>query len=317
MTGRPAQIEAIRRRLARCETVEQLREELLAAAPGFHRALRRRTMVGNRPDLGLRVVLLEMPYTGLAGLSKDADALVALSSEASSPVRRQTLAHECAHGLLRDVERRRLELDREEEDRLCTLFARRALMPPERFRGYLRANGFPADADALHALCGEFQVSLRTAIAALNELPDEAGSVVLIAATYRGHEMRPGEKEFRVDASASARDLFVPRDRRLTSMGLRGICWWARRAQIGDRHSGREEHVILRSRRSTMRTWHGAATWSARLYRAATEHYDPDARSLVVAIDRSKMRPMPIDPTQKYSPLPRRDAPTGQTSLVS
>lgn len=308
-------VDDLRSQLAECATLAELKRRLLRAAPEFHAALRRRTLIGRRADLGLRVVSLDMPYAGLAGIS-DSDTLVALKAHADSVIRRQTLAHECAHGLLRDVDRARLGLDREEEDRLCTVFARRALMPSERLEQYFARRGFPGTIDALRAFCKEFHVSIRSAIAELNEHGEAAGATVLLAATYRPHEKRRHEKEFRVDAAASAPDLFVARDRRLTSMGLREVCWWARRSSPGASRTGTEQHVLLRTRGTTMKALHGPASWSARVYNAATGHEVPDARSLILILDRAKLRPIPIDPTRKLAPAGAVSLNSRQTSLV-
>jgi len=211
--GRPW-IEELRGELARSGSVDELERKLMAVALDFYYPVRRKRMVGRRTDLGLYVFSLSMPYQGLAVLG-DSEAVVALK-RGDSIRRRQALAHECAHGLLRDVDRAALRLTREHEDRLCSRFARYVLMPKPLVKRYLSVHGFPSDLDALKTFCGYFKVSIRAAIAALNEHGGRAGSSVLIAATYRSHEKRPREYDFRVDVAASHPDFFVPRDRRLT-----------------------------------------------------------------------------------------------------
>lgn len=308
-----AQIEYLRRRLAASTSLDELEHKLLSIAPRFHDAVRRRTMVGRRDDLGLRVVSLDMPYQGLAALS-GSETFVALSQNAGPVRRRQTLAHECGHGLLRDVDRQALGLSREREDVICSRFARRVLMPPNQVKRHLRRYGFPADVGALHSFCGEFRVSVRAAIAALNEYGRQAGSAVLIAATYRPHEKRPREFDFRVDVCASDPELFVPRDRRLITMGLRDLSWWAVDAHPGSQRAGREDHVIFRARSEGARCWHGPAPWQARVYKAGAGHQLEGARSLVISLDRSEMKKMWGDPTRRarsFRPVPRIDGQIG------
>jgi hypothetical protein len=309
-------VEALRLELSASETVEELERRLLAAAPRFHAALRRRTLIGRRHDLGLRVVSLEMPYQGLAGVT-GAETLVALKAGGNPIRRRQTLAHECAHGLLRDVDRGRLELSREAEDKLCSRFARKALMPPRLVHGFLAAEGFPGDVDALRAFCSRFQVGLRPAIAALNEYGTAAGPVVLIAATYRGHEKRPGERAFRVDAAASSPTVFAPRDRRLASMGLWEAAEWGRHAPFGASRDGVAPHALFLARLPTKRCWHGKARWSARAVSAAAGHGSTEARSLVMTIDASELSHLATDPTRKPSLFRVRRPHPEQPSLAS
>ena len=292
-----------------------LERTFLAIAPEFHSAVRRRTLIGQREDLGLRVVSLDMPYQGLAALS-GSDALVALSSKAGSIRRRQTLAHECGHGLLRDVDRTTLGLTREKEDILCSRFARLVLMPPDAMKGYLRRDGFPADIKALHRFCGAFKVSVRAAIARLNECGWQAGSVVLIAATYRAHEKRPKEFDFRVDVGASHPELFIPRDRRLISMGMGELSWWAEGAKPGSHRSGRENHVVFRARAGGARSWHGSAPWEARVYKAASGHQLESAMSLVISLDRSELKKMWGDPTETSRSLRAIPRIAGQIDLT-
>jgi Zn-dependent peptidase ImmA (M78 family) len=307
-------VDELRSQLAASETVDELEQRLLTAAPRFHEALQRKTLVGRREDLGLRVISLDMPYQGLAGLGGQ-ETLVALKEGINSVSRRQTLAHECAHGLLRDVDRPRLKLTREREDRLCTQFARLALMPKDRVESHLAAHGFPASVDSLEAFCGHFHVSLRAAIARLNEHGYKAGPTVLIAATFRAHEKRPGEFDFRVDAAASARRLFAPRDWRLNSMGLRELVRWAEREEPGVTRSGVEAHVLLRARQSQVQCWHGEAIWSARVFNAPSGHERPDARSLIAVLDGSHLKPLPTDPTRKHAPLKVSSLHAEQTSF--
>lgn len=311
-----SRIEDLRRLFAGCSSLEDLEQAFLGVAPEFYNAVRRRTLIGRRDDLGLRVVSLDMPYQGLAALS-GSNALVALSSNASSIRRRQTLAHECGHGLLRDVDRAALGLTREKEDILCSRFARLVLMPPDAIKGYLRRHGFPTDVNALRRFCGVFKVSVRAAIARLNEYGRQAGAVVLIAATYRPHEKRPRELGFRVDVCASHPELFVPRDRRLITMGLRDLSWWAEGARPGSHRCGRESHVVFRARAEGARSWHGPAAWEARVYKAAAGHQLESARSLLISLDRSELKKMWGDPTEtsrSLRPIPRL---AGQIDLTA
>ena len=107
MKVKRARIEELRSQLAASPDVDKLEKKLLEVAPEFHQALRKQTLIGHREDLGLYVISLDMPYQGLAGLGGP-ETLVALKKGTNSVARRQTLAHECAHGLLRDVDRPRI-----------------------------------------------------------------------------------------------------------------------------------------------------------------------------------------------------------------
>ena len=176
-------------------------------------------------------------------------------------------------------------------------------MPNDRVDAYIAAYGFPASVEALEAFCGDFVVPLRTAIATLNEHGRWAGPVVLVAATMRGHEKRPYEVDYRVDVAASHPRLFVPRDRRLISMGLGDMVRWAHQEDPGAMQSGVQEHVLLYARLTHIRCWHGRAMWSARVLNAASGYAQPDARSLIAVLDRSELKPLATDPTRKHAPL--------------
>jgi len=314
VSGGPPPVEELRRGLAESPTVAELERRLLAVAPAFHEALRRRTMIGERSDLGLHVLSLDMPFQGLAGVT-DSDTFVVLKSSHDSIRRRQALAHECAHGLLRDIDRAALRLSREAEDRLCTRFARRALMPMPRVRRYLARHGFPGDVDSLREFCRSFRVTIRTGIAALNEHGERAAGTVLIAATYRAHEKRPLERAFRVDAAAAAPDLFVPRDRRLISMGLGGLARWAQDASPGADGEGKAPHAIFRSRRPFTPCVSGTAEWSARALSAAAGYEAPGLPSLIAVLHVSRLRGLATDPTRSQASVGAGEPHPGQVRL--
>lgn len=300
MSDERERIEELRSDLSRSQTVEELREQLLVLAPSFHEAIQKSQMLGQRDDLGMRVISLEMPYMGLAALGKS-EPLVAVQKHRDHIRRRQTLAHECAHGLLRDVDRSRIGLDRRCEDRLCSEFARHALMPNDRVEEHLQQYGFPLDICGLQQFCRAFKVGFRPAIRALNEHAKEFCPVVLIAATYRSHRNRPHEFGFRIDAAASDPLLFAPPERRLSSIGLAGLARWALWAEPGSRLSLESDWVALRSRSKTVECWYGPANLEAKVIRCEPRS-SPKERGLLIALDRTSLGRMSWDPTKVYAP---------------
>ncbi|MET0304820.1 MAG: ImmA/IrrE family metallo-endopeptidase [Solirubrobacterales bacterium] len=193
---------------------------MLAVAKDARRRLEPDRSVSRRwRALGVDVQVTALPASGAAVAS--GSRRTALIGKQDDRLRRQyTIAHEFGHMLLADAKpRARWKLDAEAEETLCEQFASELLIGRDRLASYLRMHGYPTDPRALLAVCSAFKVNLQPMFHALRA-PMADTSTLLIASRLRGHENRPGELAFRVEAAVGNQRIFVPRDQRLVSLGL-------------------------------------------------------------------------------------------------
>jgi hypothetical protein len=193
---------------------------------------------------------------------------------------RFTVAHETAHLLLQDVDRRSVGLTRTMEERLCDEFAAHLLIPESDL-----ALVFPkrrADFDELLAVCRRYNVSISAALARLGD-DYAARRIVIFGAGQRPHPRRPDEVALRA-YHARCGDFLIPDLVRLKSLGLGAI--EAALAE-SDTAIGSADVVTLRLWRpgSAPRSGNaeGSALWAARvLRRSGVTLVRVDARELTL-----------------------------------
>jgi hypothetical protein len=303
-------IEA-RHRIGQARDLKDVTARLLAAAPSFHAALSRRRIVGNRPDLGLRVRSIPGTYSGLTAPGVDGHIVVIRSHEATVH-RRLALAHELGHQLLADVDRSVVGLDIRQEEWLCERFAEYALVPAGAVRAYFSDLGVPRSTEELRKFCRHFKVGINTAVRRLSSLLDSESNVALLTATVRkrsGYAERP---TYRVDRAACPPRMLIPRDRRLSSWGLTQVLEWAATATPGVSGDGVEHQIAVRSRVRGIANWVGAAPWTSFAV-ALPASAELDAPGLLIVLDVSLLQPAARDPFQR--PRGRRRGVAGPTQL--
>lgn len=240
MSGAPAGSPWERwvRRLAAAPDDEALRAQLLSIAGETRAQLGDRGSLAARwRPVGVEVRAALLAASGGGATRRTRRTVLVARSE---PVRRRafTVAHEVAHLLLAEAAPAAAwALARAGEERLCEEFASHVLIDRARLRAQLAVHGAPASPAALVALCDRFGVNLQPMFPALRPSMAEA-PVALLASRLRGHPERAEEVAFRVDASVGHRRLFIPRHKRLLSLGLAALTSAARGMEPGERAAG-------------------------------------------------------------------------------
>jgi hypothetical protein len=252
--------EATRARLAACTTETELRARLSSCARALAPAL---LGSGTAPrawrTLGLAVVRRELH--GVKGLTDrfSRDRIVLVDPREHPLHQRFTVAHELAHLLIADVDRVRLGLDGQREEQICDWFAERLLVPPGDLSR--RLGGRRPELEDVLPLANRYAVGVGVMLHALARVLERT-SCVMLAASSRGHPLRPQEVELRAFRSRCG-DVFVPGDVRLGSLGLERI---GRTLLASDRvvAAGHAQHVRLKLWRPG-RSGHavGPARWRA------------------------------------------------------
>jgi hypothetical protein len=226
--------------------------------------------------LGVHVVVAPIGASG--GCRRNGDEAIVLVSDRDHPRRQRfTVAHELGH-LLLDEARARLRPTRLEEERLCDAFAAAILVPPDQLEQALAEVDRVGPGDVLD-LCNRFGVGLQPIMVALADFV--AADEVLLVARLAGHPRRPAIVDFRFHAAA-ARDVYLPRHQRLTSVGLDRLAAWARSADAASAVGSGVARLELR-RAATPRSGvaAGRVDWSAQVL--------PN-RILVAALDVAAMQ---------------------------
>jgi hypothetical protein len=178
--------------------------------------------------------------------------------------KRFTVAHEIAHLLLDEARSARTDLlDSEKEERLCDHFANELLIPRPELNQVL-SDTANLTLELLNTLCRQFRVNLQPMLIALAQT-GRFGHFTALLTRRRGHPRRPGEIDYRVEKCPFRGLIFLPKDRRLRSLGLGETVDWASSKDAGQRHAGRAETIELplweRGRGSGIAT--GPARWEA------------------------------------------------------
>jgi hypothetical protein len=216
-------------------------------------------------NMGVDVHEVAMVGRGSCSIS-DPARIVYVNRADSVMVQRFTVAHEVAHLLL---EGRLAEAGMQglrAEERLCDRFAAATLVPRPELIAMLDGLGYPPPPEDILRLCSHFRVNVRPMLFAVGELVADTDSYLLLA-RLRGHRARPAELAFRVEASAGARHVYLPREQRLASMGLRRLAAAAEGASHGDLISGSDPEVCVELRklpgdRPSASVW-GPVDWRA------------------------------------------------------
>lgn len=283
-------LEPACRALGAAASPAELERAIDAWAPRFHHELGRRMVRGPRPLLGVDVTRIP----GWGGFTaRRGDSFFVGVGAAGGREARFTFAHELAHVVLNSANRRRLNLDREEEEALCNHFALRALAPPALIRADFAKHGVPRTLTGVVEFAKRFRVSLRLALRAIDEFLPAQWPVCFIAATWRTHPRGDDVYGLRVDISASDDRLFVPQDCRLSTLGYEGLEAWALDAEVGDSGSGAESAARLRSGRRGVSAWVGESRWAARRHYAAATNATEDRPAALCILEVSKLSAQP------------------------
>lgn len=225
--------------IAEARTLPDLRRRLLLRAEQIGEQLlkQRREVREQAPSarqkrldewrlLGIEVKASSMASVG-ASTFRQGQKLVLVRETDPPPRQRFTVAHEIGHFLLSRSEFASALVSHAQEEALCDAFASKLLVPPKELASELQAlDPRPSINDVL-TLCKRFRVSLQPMLIALGDhLRD--GDPVFLAASYRGHKLRPDVMDFRVDASAHPKSMYVANDQRLSSFGLAEVAQWAK-----------------------------------------------------------------------------------------
>lgn len=226
------------RRLAAAPGQEVLRAVLLSIAGETRARLADRGSLAARwRPVGVEVRAALLGASGGAAARRSRRTVLVARSEPSRR-RAYTIAHEVAHLLLAEARPGAAwALGRAAEERLCEEYASHVLIDRVRLRKQLALHGAPSDPVDLIELCDRFGVNLQPMFPALRPFMLDA-SVALVASRMRGHPERTHEVAFRVDASVGHRRLFIPRHKRLRSLGLQSLAATARDMEQGERASG-------------------------------------------------------------------------------
>ena len=256
-----------RTQLARAEGLDGVRRRLVLIADEMRgRAAGRRGLMGEWRALGVQVERARLAASGAC--SERGGRRLVLVAAGESPARQRfTAAHEVAHLLLGLRTASSTGdgggLGGRREERLCDEFASAYLIDRRALARHVRQEGPPCAPGAVLSLCSRFGVNVQPMLIALAEhLAQEP--VLLLASRYRAHPDRPQELDMRVDGAAGHRRLFVPRDKRLRTLGLRGLADWALTAPpLEERHG--QDRVTPRPRLAAAPVFAGPVRWHARV----------------------------------------------------
>lgn len=193
------------------------------------------------------------------GLSDRWSGTVLVDASEHPRQQRFTVAHELAHLLLADVDRKQLGLRHDDEERICDEFALRLLVPPGDLRD--RLDGQRVKLGDVLALSRRYDVGLSTMLRVLAPTLADTRQLVLVA-SRRGHPQRPGEIELRAHAVRCG-DVFIPGHVRLATLGLEDVVRLSRAERTAAGTSAAVRLKLWRpgeSRRSGYAT--GPAAWS-------------------------------------------------------
>lgn len=279
-------------------------------APRFHTALGDRLTAGPRPELRMEVTRVPGPARGGFTARRGNSFFVGIGTEGGREDR-FTLAHELAHVVFNSCRGHSFELSRKDEEQLCDLFARRALVPPALIKTDLVQHGAPRELREVRDFAGRFRISLRAALVALDEFFPREWPVAFVAASWRPHPRRKQVSGLRVDCSASDRRFFLPSHCRLSTLGFEELERWAIGARVGDRHVGADAGVSMRSRRPGVSKWCGRSAWTAQRHLAPGSSPEEDGPAVFCQLEVGGLAPAP----PKSRPR-RASVPTGKPHWV-
>jgi hypothetical protein len=219
--------------------------------------------------------------------------------------KRYTVAHELAHLLLAHAsEDAGLRLGWYEEERLCERFASNALIPGDELVDHLQTHPPAPALSWLKYAADRFHVSLSALTIALGEVRWSSGAAYLLA-RHVGHPKRPYEKDLRIASAAAPDHLWLPRHKRLRSLGLSQLARWALAEEPGAVRYERDELTTLPAGPAAPR---GTAGWMGVVDSEAM--VIAGAYRIVIALDVGELRP-------KQRRGPRRASGTAQEGQLA
>lgn len=282
MSGPDHRLEAAARALSKASSLAEARRMVDVWAPQFHQALDRRITAGMHPSLGMEITGL--PGRGGVTARGSNSFFVGIGIDGKRE-RRFTLAHELAHVVLNATEHTTVDISREEEEKLCNLFARRALMPPAMIRKHLEQNGVPTDLADIKRFAAHFRVTLRASLVALDEFFPQEWPVAFVAASWRAHPRGDQVEGLRIDASAADRRIFFPTHCRLSTLGYSALEAWVLEAEVGAEARGRDLEVRARSRKVGVSAWEGTSEWVVQRHLAPATRAAADECGALCQVD--------------------------------
>jgi len=182
-----------------------------------------------------------------ASASGPAGSRVWLRKEDDVRRRRFTVCHELAHLLLKAADWE-AALPVPALERLCDDFASALLVDPAELKKRVRGR-FDWTPSAVLSLCKERRTSLTPVVIALQRAVPDSG-VAVVMTSLRPNPRTGDDRAYRVDAAAAGK-LFIPRNRRLSSVGLLALANWCDGPARGEA-SGEDVEVHLAMRRRTI-----------------------------------------------------------------
>ena len=266
-----------RDQIAQSKTLTELRRKLLARAEQLgtlliglkqERAERSPNARLRRLDewklLGVDAKVAAMESSGASRFGQS-QRLVLVREDDPPQRQRFTVAHEIGHYFLSRSELASSRVTHSQEEALCDEFASKLLLPPAELAAELKSFGANPSITDILSLCKGFGVGLQPMLIALRGQLNERAPI-FVAASYRGHRLRPDVLDFRVDASAHPRSLYVAKDQRLSSLGLAAVTEWASTQKSSGRGQGTAPSLRLKlwdRERHQSGTATGPADWEA------------------------------------------------------
>ncbi len=244
---------AVREQLASYQTLEDLRVAMVALAKemsvlvfdacvqsGFPRHHRHFETEFWR-NLGVHVVQATMRHSG-GHCEEENKRYIFVNRVEHRWRQRFTAAHELGHLLLASA-CEELAMPSREEEILCEEFASELLIPSAELLEALGDAARPTP-ELLYRLCRQFRVNLQPMLIAL-EKTGCFKHVLAMLSQRRGHPQRLHEVDYRVDRCVGHRIVFLPRHKRLRSLGLPEVADWASSHPAGHQGTGSLQDVTF------------------------------------------------------------------------
>lgn len=165
---------------------------------------------------------------------------------ADNPLLRQryTIAHEIGHCLLRQLlESSSVQLERKQEEVFCDQFAAKILVPESALAALIqKLKGAAPTSKVILEWCRELEVNILPMLIALNSQWTWPTSAVLYCQNFAHRS--DSESALRVVNYAAPERLYLPRNKRVHSLGLRSLDDWFVGAQ-GGYAKGADQRVRL------------------------------------------------------------------------
>jgi Zn-dependent peptidase ImmA (M78 family) len=229
---------------------------------------------------------IECKPLAASGLCVRGTRRIVVRSRDSAPRKRYTVAHELAHLLLAHAaESAGLRFGCHEEERLCERFAGEVLVPRELLTEYLQTHPPAPSLEWLSDAADHFGVSLSAVTIALGELRWDGSAAYLLARNV-GHPKRPDQKDLRIASAAAPDHLWLPRHKRLRSLGWGALVDWAAGKEPGAMRRDQDAQVVFPAGPAAPR---GTAGWKGVVPSEAM--VIAGAYRVVMALDVGELRP--------------------------